>query len=134
MLIGASRSEPHTIITHTRKLLYLYMYVCSDMSSMCSSCSMRVHILKSVKIVNIDCMLTLIVAHQSRSQYHSSVNSQQVIAGRDLENNLLKGRRSSTLFYKAIMIIVSIINDNLCSVVQTVQSVVTPQLCLHMQD
>ena len=28
IIIGASRSEPHTIITHMRKSLYLYMYVC----------------------------------------------------------------------------------------------------------
>ena len=61
----------------------------------------------SVKIVNVDCMLVLIVAHQSRSQ--------RVIAERDLENSLLKGRRSRLKQYTSlIIIIVSIVNNNLC--------------------
>ena len=47
----------------------------------------------SVKIVNVDRMLTLIVAHPA-GELNSSMNSQQVGAGRDLENSLLKGRRS----------------------------------------
>ena len=61
----------------------------------------------SVKIVNVDRMLTLIVAHPAgelKSRMNSSrcslagpeplMNSQRVRAGRDLENSLLKGRRS----------------------------------------
>ena len=47
----------------------------------------------SVKIVNVDRMLTLIVAHPA-GELNSSMNSQRVRAGRDLENSLLKGRRS----------------------------------------
>ena len=47
----------------------------------------------SVKIVNVDCMLTLIVAHPA-GELNSSMNSQRVRAGKDLENSLLKGRRS----------------------------------------
>ena len=43
----------------------------------------------SVKIVNVDRMLTLIVAHPA-----GELNSQRVRAVRDLENSLLKGRRS----------------------------------------
>ena len=93
-LIGASP----TLITHTRKSLYLCIYVCIDIatSSTCShldlcACAYR----NSVKIVNIASMLTLIVDHQSRrTVLNSSMNSQRVIAGRDLENSLLKGRRS----------------------------------------
>ena len=74
--------------------MYVCMYVCSDTSSTCSSRTMHVDILKSVKIVNVDCMLTLTVAHQSRrTEQQHDMNSQRVIAGRDLENSLLKGRR-----------------------------------------
>ena len=47
----------------------------------------------SVKIINVDRMLILIVAHPV-GELNSSMNSQQVRAGRDLENSLLKGRRS----------------------------------------
>ena len=46
-----------------------------------------------VKIVNVDRMLTLIVAHPA-GELNSGMNSQRVSAGRDLENSLLKGRRS----------------------------------------
>ena len=70
----------------------------------------------SVKIVNIDRMLTLIVAHPA-----GELNSQRVRAVRDLENSLLKGRRSRLYteqhtFYNAttMMIIVSqIITDSI---------------------
>ena len=47
----------------------------------------------SVKIVNVDRMLTLIVAHPM-AQQETRLNSQRIRAGRDLKNSLLKGRRS----------------------------------------
>ena len=45
----------------------------------------------SVKIVNVERMLSLIVAHPA-GELNSSMNSQLVKAERDLENSLLKGR------------------------------------------
>ena len=72
----------------------------------------------SVKIVNVDRMLTLIVAHPA-GELNSSMNSQRVRAGRDLENSLLKAGRRSRLYKQhtsllnATMIIVSIITDSI---------------------
>ena len=46
----------------------------------------------------------------TRTEQNNSMNSQRVIAGRDLENSLLKGEAdfiSSTLLYKPTIIIVS---------------------------
>ena len=70
IIIGPSRSKPR-VITHTRKSLYLYIciLICSNTSSMCSSRSMRVRMeLGMVKIINVDSMSALNVAHQSKSQ------------------------------------------------------------------
>ena len=95
------------------------------------ACAYRI----SVEIVNVHSMLTLIVAHQSR-RTNSSMNSQRVIAGRDLENSLLKGRRSRLKQYTSLqrMIIVSIIND--CGAVSVCKATVLNlywALCLHVQ-
>ena len=100
-LLGRAEASP-TLITHTRKLLYLCMYICMYVCMYVAIHRPRVHhalracaYRSSVKIVNVDSMLTLVVAHQSRpGEQNSSMNSQRVIAGRDLENSLLKGRRS----------------------------------------
>ena len=141
--IGASRSEPQTNLSYDKiavpmyvcmyvcmYVLYMYvcLYVCSDTSSTCSSCTMRVraHITDdSVEIVNVDSMLTLIVAHPAGELRNSSKNSQRVRAGRDLENSLLKGRRSrlykqhTSLQSAATMIIVSIITDSIPEVLSS---------------
>ena len=85
-------------------------------------------------------MLTPIVAHQSRpGELNSNMNSQQVIAGTDLENSLLKGRRSR--LYKQCTSLQSyhdqssIINRIAVSAV-TVEATVLNlywALCLHVQ-
>ena len=56
----------------------------------------------SVKIVNVDRMLTLIVAHQSRTeQQHEQPASYS--RERDLENSILKGRISRLKQYTKLL-------------------------------
>ena len=116
----------------TRKLWYLCtcMYVCSDTSSTCSSCSMRMNILQFGK------------DHQCRSheltkagELNSCMNSQQVIAGRDLGNRCLKGRRSKLKQYTSLQSYYdcSLNNQRLrCCVEATVLNLYRA-LCLHVQ-
>ena len=98
--LGRAEASP-TVITHTRKLPYLCMYmyvrdwltvymytVCSDTSFKHSSITTCVHTYcKSINIINVHVTsVSLNEAHQSCSQcqnveleyYNSSVNSQQV--------------------------------------------------------
>ena len=65
----------------------------------------------SVIIVNVDRMLTLIIAHPA-GELNSSMNSQRVRAGRDLESSLLKGRRSR-LYKQHTSLQCSIITDSI---------------------
>ena len=87
-LLGQAEASP-TLITHTRKSLYLCMYVCMYVQCMyvcmyvairrprvhhaLCACARAYH--NSVKIVNVDRMLTLIVAHPA-----GELNSQRIRA------------------------------------------------------
>ena len=101
--------------------MYVCTYVAIIMLSTCSSRSMRVRILqlgkdrKRISCVNSNCSSP---KQEPILGLNSSIHSQRVIAGRDLENNLLKGRRSRLQYtsLQTIMITVSIINDYALSV------------------
>ena len=49
-IIGASQSGPH--INHSYEKIYMYVHVCSDTSSTCSSCCMRCNLVKIVNVYN----------------------------------------------------------------------------------
>ena len=127
MFIGVSQSEPHT--NHSYEKIAVPMYVCSVTSSTCS-CTYR----KSVKIVKVHRVLTLIVAHQSRriEQQHEQPAS---YSRERLREQLFERLEKQTLLYNATMIIVSIIND--CgSVLRKATATVLNlywALCLHVQ-
>ena len=86
--------EPHT--NHTYEKIAVPMYVCMYVARYVVHVFIMHYACACARIsqfVNVDCMLTLIVAHPA-GELNSSMNSQRVRAGKDLENSLLKGRRS----------------------------------------
>ena len=103
-----------TVITHTSKSLYPCMYVrvcvCSDMLSMCSPCSTvcMCAYCNSVKIVNVDSLLTQSVVHQIR-QPGRDFNREQTKVGDTLDS-------SSTCTVHFFTKLVSIIVQSLYSV------------------
>ena len=73
-LLGRAEASP-TLIIHTKKLLYLCMYVCMYVCLYVAIHCPHVHYAvcactyrNSIKIINVYRMLTLIVAHQSRTE------------------------------------------------------------------